>query len=102
MDTNQIQDLLQSIISGMVSNKEAVQIEKTSDEMGILFTIKVEKADAGKIIGRNGNTASALRTIIRVIGLQNNARVAIRIDMPKDGKSSYSETGSEAPLRQTF
>jgi hypothetical protein len=65
--------------------------------MGVLMTLDVNKDDMGKIIGREGNTAKAIRTLLRVVGMKNNARVNLKINEPagmmgevKQGSSSKS------------
>ena len=50
--------------------------------MGVLLTLSVNQADMGKIIGRSGNTAKAIRTLLRVVGMKNNARVNLKINEP--------------------
>lgn len=77
--------ILESIIKSIVDRPEEVQIEKTSDDMGVLLSVQVSKIDAGKIIGKEGATAKSLRTIIRVIGMKSNVRVSIKILEPKIG-----------------
>jgi hypothetical protein len=63
-----------------------VKIDRTVDEMGVLITMTVNSADMGKIIGRQGNTAKAIRTLLRVIGMKNNARVNLKINEPEGGR----------------
>ena len=53
--------------------------------MGVLITLDVNPADMGKIIGRSGNTAKAIRTLLRVVGMKNNARVNLKINEPEGG-----------------
>ena len=52
--------------------------------MGVLITLDVDASDMGKIIGRSGNTAKAIRTLLRIIGMKNNARVNLKINEPAD------------------
>ena len=59
---------------------------RTVDEMGVLLTLTVHPDDMGKIIGRDGNTAKALRTLLRVVGMKHNARVNLKINEPAGGK----------------
>ena len=61
---------LDFIIKALVENPEAVKITRTVDEMGVLMTLDVSPADMGKIIGREGNTAKAIRTLLRVVGMK--------------------------------
>lgn len=51
--------------------------------MGVLLSIHVNSLDAGRVIGRGGNTAKAIRTLMRVIGMREDARVSIKILDPK-------------------
>lgn len=77
---------LEYIVKALVDNPDDVKIDRTVDEMGVLITMTVNSADMGKIIGRQGNTAKAIRTLLRVIGMKNNARVNLKINEPEGGK----------------
>jgi len=79
-------ETLQLVIESMVSNPGAVKIESRVDEMGVLLLLKVDKEDMGKVIGKTGETAKALRTIMRVIGMNESARVNLKIEEP-DGST---------------
>jgi ribosomal protein S3 len=50
--------------------------------MGVLFTLDLHADDMGKVIGRSGNTAKAIRTLLRVVGMKHNARVNLKINEP--------------------
>jgi predicted RNA-binding protein YlqC (UPF0109 family) len=76
-------DFLEFVIKALVDNPSAVKVDRKVDEMGVLMTLKVDPADMGKIIGRDGNTAKAIRTLLRVVGLKNNARVNLKIEEPE-------------------
>ena len=76
---------LEYIVKSLVDFPNDVVIDRTVDEMGVLITMTVNGADMGKIIGRQGNTAKAIRTLLRVIGMKNNARVNLKINEPKVG-----------------
>lgn len=76
---------LEYIVKALVDHPEDVKIDRTVDEMGVLITMTVNGADMGKIIGRQGNTAKAIRTLLRVIGMKNNARVNLKINEPEGG-----------------
>lgn len=76
---------LEYVVKAMVDNPNDVKIDRTVDEMGVLITLSVNPADMGKIIGRQGNTAKAIRTLLRVIGMKNNARVNLKINEPEGG-----------------
>lgn len=72
--------LLEAIAKSLVSNEDKVVVSEKTDEMGILLSLSVAKEDVGKVIGKNGVTANAIRTIIRGVGATENARVSVKID----------------------
>jgi uncharacterized protein len=76
-------DFLEYIVKAIVDNPSAVKIDRRVDEMGVLLTLKVDPSDMGKVIGRDGNTAKAVRTLLRVVGIKNNARVNLKIEEPE-------------------
>ena len=73
---------LEFVVKALVENPDDVKINRTVDEMGVLMTLDVNKDDMGKIIGREGNTAKAIRTLLRVVGMKKNARVNLKINEP--------------------
>lgn len=77
---------LDYVIKAIVDHPESVQIARTVDQMGVLLTLTVHKDDMGKIIGREGATAKSIRTLLRVAGMKQNARVNLKINEP-DGSS---------------
>ena len=87
---------LERTIKDLVDNPDDVKIERTVDEMGVLMTLNVHPDDMGKIIGRQGNTAKAIRILLRVVGMKNNARVNLKINEPENGKRSESVSVDEA------
>ena len=98
---NQETQFLEYIVKAMVDNPDAVKIVRSVDDMGVLLNLTVAPEDMGKIIGRKGNTAGAIRTLLRVVGMKNNARVNLKIPEPEgslknsaDGSSSSSVSNS--------
>ena len=83
---------LEFIAKSIVSNPSAVLVERTVDEMGVLLTLKIDQADMGYIIGRKGQTAQAIRTLLKIVGAKNNARVNLKI---------YEPEGSRRPDRES-
>ncbi len=77
---------LDYVIKALVEHPEDVTITRSIDEMGVLLTLTVNADDMGKIIGRDGNIAKALRTLLRVVGMKRNARVNLKINEPVGGK----------------
>ena len=87
----QDQAFLEYIVKGLVDNPDSVEITRTVDEMGVLLLLTVHPDDMGKIIGKAGNTAKSIRTLLRVVGMKTDARVNLKIEEPEGGKGpSYA------------
>lgn len=86
------QDLafLDYVVKALVDNPDAVVTSRSVDEMGVLLMLTVHPDDMGKIIGKDGNTAKSLRTLLRVVGMKHNARVNLKINEPVGGKRDAS------------
>lgn len=82
---------LETVVKALVDNPNDVQVDRKVDEMGVLLTLSINPLDMGKVIGKEGATAKALRTILRVVGMKNNARVNLKINEP---------AGSEHPAHK--
>lgn len=80
--SDQLKELLVSILKSLVSNPDAVVVEKKVDEMGLLFTVRVGEGEWGKVIGKGGVIASSIRTIFRAAGYISDIRVAVKIEPP--------------------
>jgi predicted RNA-binding protein YlqC (UPF0109 family) len=87
----QDQLFLEQVVKALVDTSDAVVINRSVDEMGVLLTLTVHPDDMGKIIGRDGNIAKALRTLLRVVGMKHNARVNLKINEPVGGKGPTHE-----------
>jgi predicted RNA-binding protein YlqC (UPF0109 family) len=80
------QEFLEYVVKALVDHPEAVSAARSIDQMGVLLTLSVSAEDMGKIIGKSGKTAEALRILLRVVGMKNNARVNLKINEPPGGK----------------
>ena len=87
-------EFLEYVVKALVDHPDDVKVSRTVDEMGVLITLDVNPEDMGKIIGRSGNTAKAIRTLLRVVGMKNDARVNLKINEPEGGKGASSATAS--------
>lgn len=94
----QDQQFLEYVVKALVDHPEEVKIKRTVDEMGVLLTLAVNKEDMGKIIGRSGATAKAIRTVLRVVGMKNDARVNLKIEEPEG--SDRGMGGGAAPYER--
>ncbi len=83
-------DFIEYFVKQVVTNPDQVVVERTVDEMGVLITLRVAKEDMGKVIGKSGQTAKALRILLRVIGSKHNARVNLKIIEPDGSEFSLS------------
>jgi predicted RNA-binding protein YlqC (UPF0109 family) len=92
------QQFLEYVIKALVDEPEQVKVIRSVDEMGVLLTLECGAADMGKIIGRQGNTAKAVRTLLRVVGMKNNSRVNLKINEPIGGLKSPERMGTTVPL----
>lgn len=97
------QQFVEYIVKSLVSNPEAVVIERRIDEKGVLLELTVDPEDLGRVIGKRGATAQSLRTLLRALGTKNDARYNLKIvdnGEPGTGGSTHSassdDTGSSS------
>jgi len=81
------QEFLEYVVKEIVDNPEAVSISRTVDERGVLLELTVDPDDMGKIIGKAGATAKAIRTLLRVLGAKSDARFNLKITEPEGERS---------------
>ncbi len=91
---NSDQEFLEYVVKMLVDNPNDVKVNRQVDEMGVLLTLDVNPADMGKVIGRSGNTAKAIRILLRVVGMKNNARVNLKINEPAGSTRMMGGGGS--------
>lgn len=85
-------EFVEYVVKAIVDHPEDVKAERSVDEMGILVSLHVSPEDMGTIIGKEGRTAKALRTLLRVLGAKSNERVNLKIIEPEGGRMSYGES----------
>lgn len=76
-------EFLEYIIRAIVDNPDDIKIDRIIDEKGVLITLNVNAKDMGMVIGRQGSTAKAIRTLLRVVGAKSDARVNLKINEPE-------------------
>ena len=93
------QEFLEFIVKGLVDHPEEVKIDRKVDEMGVLLSLKVHPEDMGQIIGKAGATARSIRSLVRIVGLKNHARVNLKIEEPEGStrvpRERRASTGEE-------
>lgn len=99
-DAARDQEFIEYVVKMLVDKPEKVKVERKIDEMGVLITLDVDQEDMGMVIGREGMTAKALRTLLRVIGARNNARVNLKINEPEGSTRGRREYTPEVSTPQ--
>lgn len=84
-ETPSDQEFVEFIVKAIVDSPDKVETKRSVDEMGVLIELSVDPSDMGKVIGKSGQNAQALRTLLRVLGAKNNARVNLKILEPEGG-----------------
>jgi predicted RNA-binding protein YlqC (UPF0109 family) len=74
-----MKDLLEYIIKSIVAEPDAVKITEENSEEGLLIKLEVAPDDKGRVIGRQGRVAQALRTLLRVKAAKEETRVRLEI-----------------------
>lgn len=90
------QEFVEYVVKNLVDTPDGVSTDRTVDEMGVLITLKVDPKDLGQVIGRNGQTAKAIRTLLRVVGAKNQARVNMKIYEPEGHRKEVMRAREEA------
>ncbi|KKR48881.1 MAG: hypothetical protein UT86_C0002G0056 [Candidatus Magasanikbacteria bacterium GW2011_GWC2_40_17] len=80
------QQFVEMIVKAIVGHPEDVKTERTVDERGVLITLHINPADMGYVIGRQGQTARSIRTLLKIVGAKNNAHVNLKIYEPEGSR----------------
>ena len=72
-----MKDILETIIKNLVSDKDAISVNEIEGEKSIIFEVKVAQSDMGKIIGKEGRVAKAIRTLMKSLGSKEKKRITI-------------------------
>lgn len=82
------QEFLEYLVKSLVDHPDDVKVDRKVDEMGVLLSLHVNAQDMGQVVGRQGATAKAIRSLLRIVGVKNNARVNLKIEEPEGGTHS--------------
>lgn len=72
-------EFVELIVKGLVNLPEQVLVERTVDDRGVLISIKVAKPDMGSLIGREGATIKAIRSLVSVVGYRHQEKVSVKV-----------------------
>lgn len=92
----QDQEFVEYVVRQIVNHPDDVRSERTVDERGVLITLHINPEDMGYVIGRQGQTARALRTLLKIVGAKKNARVNLKIYEP-EGSRRFRGPSEDAP-----
>jgi uncharacterized protein len=76
-------EFVEYVVKAIVDHPDQVEVKRSIDEMGVLIELTVSPEDMGKIIGKEGKTAKSIRTLLRVLGAKNDARLNLKIVEPE-------------------
>jgi Predicted RNA-binding protein (contains KH domain) len=91
------QQFVEYVVKAIVNNPNDVRTERTVDERGVLITLYINPADMGYVIGRQGQTARSVRTLLRIVGAKSNARVNLKIYEPEESRRAHMSAAASAP-----
>lgn len=88
------QQFVEYIVKSIVGKPDAVSVERTIDEKGVLLELTVDPEDLGRVIGKRGATAQSLRTLLRALGTKNEARYNLKIvdNSPEGARAPRNES----------
>lgn len=73
-----MKEILETIVLNIVENKNNVEVLEKIEETAIVYEVKVKKEDMGKIIGKQGKVAQAIRTLIKSIGAKEKKKIVVK------------------------
>lgn len=86
MDDTRDREFVEYVVRAIVNHPDDVRAERTVDERGVLITLHVNPEDMGYVIGKSGQTARSIRTLLKIVGAKNNARVNLKIYEPEGSR----------------
>ena len=77
-----VTEYVTNVVKPILNHPECFNVSQKHDDMGILLSLDVHKEDMGLIVGKHGETAKAIRHLVRIVGMSAKQRVSIRINEP--------------------
>jgi predicted RNA-binding protein YlqC (UPF0109 family) len=93
------QQFIEYIVKSLVGKPEAVKVDRSVDEKGVLLELTVDPEDIGRVIGKRGSTAQSLRALLRALGTKNDARYNLKIvdvDRPESERGTPRQRPAQA------
>ena len=91
------QEFIEHLVKSLVDHPEDVKVDRRVDEQGVLLSLHVNPMDMGQVVGRQGATAKSIRSLLRIVGVKNNARINLKIEEPEGG--SRGPRPERSPMR---
>jgi predicted RNA-binding protein YlqC (UPF0109 family) len=91
------QQFLEYVVKSLVNHPEDVKTDREIDDRGVKITLHVNPEDMGYIIGRQGQTARALRILLKIVGAKDDARVSMVIFEPEELRRQHQEKKASMP-----
>ena len=95
------QQFVEYIVKTLVNNPEKVAVERKIDEKGVLLSITVSPEDIGRVIGKRGATAQAIRVLLRALGTKQDARYNLKIVNNDEGEQGQRSGNTESRHEDT-
>jgi predicted RNA-binding protein YlqC (UPF0109 family) len=99
------QQFIEYVVKSLVSNPDAVIIERIIDEKGVLLTLTVDPEDLGRVIGKRGATAQSLRTLLRALGTKQESRFNLKIvdnGIPREEREAQKESQDSSSYSSSY
>lgn len=90
-----VTEYVTNVVKPLLNHPDCFDVSQKHDDMGVLLTLDVHKEDMGLIVGRHGETAKAIRHLVRIVGLSAKQRVSIRINEPEGSDYKRNEFKDE-------
>ena len=94
-------EFVEYVVRALVSHPDDVAVRRSVDDMGVLLELSVNPEDMGKVIGKAGATAKSIRTLLRVLGSRNDARVNLKIIEPEGSERHETQGQSDEPVHES-
>ncbi len=79
-----MKDIVLRMTQALVDDPDTVEVTETTDERGVLLNVRIPESQMGRVIGKGGKTAQAMRSIVKAIGLKTGEHVWIDIDVQQE------------------
>lgn len=76
-----MQKIVETIAKALVDYPDKVIVSEVNDEQGVVVKLRVDESDMGRVIGKQGRSAKAIRTLVKAVAMKNGKKVLVDIDV---------------------